>query len=814
MSSFFFQNYYKIALRNLSKRKTYSLINIFGLVLGFTCCLLIFQFVAYERSYDGHIREGDRLYRLRLDLYRQGTLSWKAATIFPGTGPAMKEEIPEIESFCRLLNVKLTLTNADRNVRYNDQKTFYTDQAFLKMFDVKMLKGTVAGALDAPDKVILSASTAKIYFENQNPVGKTLRFKTKEFDRNLLVTGVFEDLPSNSHLRVNQLISYTTLSSIYKANGDSTNMLETSWGWYDFFTYFKLKPGVNVAAIQPKLDKLCDKFYNSRERQRKNNLRIELHTIPVSDIHLHSKFFQEAEANGDARSITFLFLISFLIITVAWINYVNLAMAKSLERAKEVGVRKVLGAEKSDLIKQFMMESCLINASALLIAIVITLLLTGWFREFTGIKAISIGSQLKYWLMFLGIFVLGTLISGIYPSLILSNFKPILVLKGAFKNKKSGRYMRKGLIIWQFATSIILITVTLVVFRQVKYMRNKSLGINIERTIVLDGSISIQDTLFQAAYPAFKADITNIAGVKSITSSTDVVGKEIFHANLNSRIGSNDQVTLYSIGVDYDFISGYHLKLIAGRNFSRDHGDANSVIINEEALKQLNFAKAEDALNQQFISEDAVVNIVGVLKNYHHESLQKVIPPILMRLEPEARNYYSIKIESDHIPGLVAKIDRVWSRYFPNDPFSYYFLDDAFNAQYKADEKFGKVFNVFSMLSIFISCIGLLGLSAFNVIQRVKEIAIRKILGATAADLIYLLSREFLVLVLIGFCLATPVAWWITYKWLQNFAYSINVPIWLFPVSGLIMLIAALATVWSQTMKAISVNPLKNLRSE
>lgn len=814
MQPAFFKSYLKLASRNLIKRKGSTLINIFGLVLGFTCCLLIFQYVAYERSYDEDVDQSDKVYRLRLDLYREGTLAWQSASVFPGIAPAMKSEIPEVESAARLLNLQVTLTNTENNSKHYDSRSYYADPSFLQMFGVKMLRGDKAAALDAPDKIVLSETAAKVYFGNQDPIGKTLRFRTPGFDRTLWVTGVYKDFPDNSHLKPGQLISYSTLSSIARAQGDSTNMAENSWGWYDFYTYFKLKPHTSLSTVQSKLAALANKNYNDLDAKKKNNLRIELNTVPLRDIHLYSRSNQEAEINGDGKAISFLFLISFLIISIAWINYINLTTAKSLERAREVGVRKVLGAERMDLIRQFMMESFLLNFTALIIAVIATFLLTPWFRQFTGVGNVSFDAISRYWLLFAVIFLAGTALSGIYPALVLSNFKPVIVLKGAFKNNKSGVFLRKGLIIWQFATSIILITTTLIIFQQVQYMRNQNLGVNIKQTLVMDGSTAIQDTLYQQIYPSFKSEMSKIAGVQSVTASNGVMGREVFFANLNNKLGANDRITLYNIGVDYDFIPAYHLKFISGRNFSREFADEKSAILNEEALKLLELGSPEQALNQKFVSQEDTVRVVGIISNYHHEALQKKIPPIIMRLMPGARTYYSVKVETDNVRSVLGKMQDVWNKYFPDDSFNYYFLDELFNRQYKANEQFGKVFNIFSILSVFISCIGLLGLSAFNVAQRAKEMSIRKVLGASVSNLLFLLSKDFVVLVAISFLLGVPVAWWIVNKWLQNFAYRIDVKLWVFVYSGAIMLAIALLTIWGQAFKSVKANPVKSLRTE
>jgi putative ABC transport system permease protein len=807
-----FRSNVKVAFRNLLKHKVYSIINIFGLILGFTCCILIFKYAFFERSYDKNVANYDKVYRLRLDLFRQNKLAWQSATVFPGIGPAMKREIPEIEDICRLYKVETTLFNSDNRNKHHDNKTYYADPSFFRIFSIQFSQFQSENILSSPDEIVLSQSMARLYFGTQPAVGRTLLFRTPQFQRILLVVGVFNDLPDNSHLKINQIISYSTFASINKENGDSKNSIETSWGWYDFYTYFKLKSNADIRSIQTKLASLCNEYYNNGDRQKKNNLRIELHTIPLRDIHLYSNSYQEAEVNGDGKMISFLLLISLLTISIAWINYINLTTARSMERAKEVGIRKVMGASRFELVKQFMEESILVNIIALLLATGLELLLTPWFRGLTGIAAQSSSVSFEYFAVFISIFLFGTFFSGLYPAFVLSKFKPATILKGKMTSNKSGIVFRRGLIVWQFFISIVLIATTFTIFKQVEYMRDKNLGVNISQIIVLDGSSTIQDSVYQLSYKSFKSDILNISGVKGMSASSDIIGREISLANLNNRIGSNNQVTLYNIDVDYDFIPMYGLKLANGRKFEKEYSENKSAILNEEAIKLLEFENSKKAINNKIVSDGDTLTITGIIHNYHHEGLQKAIPPIIFRIKPDVKKYYSVKLEN--AKDVITKVQAIWDKYYPNDPFNYYFLDDLFNQQYKADERFSKAFTMFTLLSVFISCIGLLGLSAFTTAQRAKEIGIRKILGASIFKLIMLLSKEVFVVFMISFILATPVILWIAHKWLDNFAFRVNIQPLTFLLSGIIMIIISFITIWSQALKTIMSRPVKILRSE
>jgi len=811
-------NYLKLAVRNLTKRKGYSFLNIAGLAIGIACCILIFQYVAYERSYDSFPKKADQIVRLRLDSYQQGKLSWKSATVYPPFGPTMKKDFPEVEDFCRLIDANMLLSNDDKNVKFNENKGYYADASFLSMFDVQLTKGNPKTALNGPDKLLLSEKTAKKYFGNDEPMGKKLVYRTPSFNRTLEVTGVFKEFPPNSHLVINHLVSYVTLQSINNFYGDTTNATETAWGWYDFYTYLQLRPHTDLKKFESKFPAFCNRYINNLDWAKNNNIVAEVHVLPLKDIHLYSNYNQEAEVNGNGQSVSFLFLIAFLIIGIAWINYINLATARSLERAREVGVRKVAGAIRKNLIIQFMVESFMLNLAALVLAAIIVFALTPWFNQLmgrTGGSDLMTGS--KYWLMFAGIFIGGSILSGLYPAFILSGFKPVSVLKGLFKNSTSGYLLRKGLIIVQFGTSVVLIAGTIIVFQQVNFMRNQKLGVNIDQTLVIDGAESIPDSLYQNIFQPFKSALLQIPGIQTASASTSIMGKEIYWTNGSRRLGADAKgaVTLYNIGVDYDFIPSFDLQLKAGRNFSKAFkSDSAGVLLNEAAAHLLGFDDFTKSINERFRSGGDTVTLLGIVSDYHHQGLQKAIDPMIFRLTPNAREAYSLKLKTGNVRSTIASVQKTWSSFFPADPFNYYFLDDLFDQQYKADQRFGKVFGLFAFLAIIIACFGLLGLSAYNVLQRTKEIGIRKVLGASVQNVLYILSKDFIILVLIAFVVAIPVTWWIMHNWLQDFAYRINIQLWVFAAAGALAVLIALLTISFQALKAAVANPVKSLRTE
>lgn len=811
------KNFLTISLRNLMKRKGYTALNILGLSIGIACCLLIFQYVSYERSYDSFQKNSSRIVRIRLDQYKQGKLLWQSATSYPAFGPLMKKDYPEVENYCRLMDDELLLSNDAKNVKFSEKKGYYADPSSVDMLGVQLLSGTRSAALNAPGKMIISQSMAKKYFGTEDVIGKTLIARNQSPVQTLQVTGVFKDYPKNSHLIIDYLVSYDTFREQLAKGGDKTDAANTAIGWYDFYNYIQLKPGTDLKVFQSKMAAFADKYINNRKGFKANNIKDALSIIPLNDIYLNSNYNQEAEVNGNGGAVNFMFLIGFIIMAIAWINYINLSTARSVERAKEVGVRKVLGAAKATLIKQFMLENAMLNIVAIVIAGVAVAILTPWFNTLMA-KDVATGFSMspRYWLIFSGIFIAGTLLSGLYPAFVLSDYKPVAVLKGAFKNTSGGLALRKGLIVVQFGISVVLIAGTIIVYQQVNFMRNQKLGVDINQTLVLDGSQTVADSVYWSTLQPFKNELLKSPGIKGMTISTGVMGKEIYWTNSYQSLEHKElgAATFYRLGIDYDFIPQFQLKLLAGRNFSKDFKtDEKAAIINDRALGQLGFKDAQDAIGKKISSGDTLT-VIGVVQSFHHLGLQKPIDPQLITLRLNANQAYSLKLQTRDLQGAIANVKALWSRYFPKDPFNYYFLDEDFNAQYQSDQRFGEMFTLFSLLAILIACFGLVGLSAYNILQRTKEVGIRKVLGASTRNVVFILSKDFLLLVIISFVIAAPVAWMVMQHWLQDFAYRIDISWWVFGIAGLIAFLIALSTISFQAIKAAFANPVKSLRSE
>ena len=809
------RNYLTLALRNLHKRGGFSFLNIAGLTLGMVCCLLILQYVWYERSYDRFPERAGDIYRFRLDCYRKGELSWRSATVFPAYQPFVQRDFPEVEVACRLHDAEYVLGNRQTDAKFAEKKGYFADASFLQVFSLPLSQGNPANALDAPAKIVLSEQMARKYFGGTDVLGKSLSGNFNGYLSELQVSGVFGSFPVQSHLAVDYLVSMPTLGKFVADQGDTSRPLETSWGWYDFYTYVKLRPNADARAFAAKIPAFTDKYINADNGRQQAQVRFETILQPLPDIHLYSDLNQEAEVNGDGNAVSLLFWVALFILGIAWINYINLATARAMERAREVGVRKAAGAARRQLMTQFLFESFLLNAAALVLAIGITWMTLPAFGHFLDKNIQFGGFDRTYWLGLAGLFIAGAIGAGFYPALVLSGFKPALILKGAFKSSAQGAVLRKGLIVGQFAVSVAMLAGVLVVSRQINFMRNQNPGFDKTQTLVLEGPNTLSDSLYGGVYAGFKTDILQIPEVQGISGSSSVPGDEIYWTSSFMRLKSPDQqrTTLYILGIDLEFSKIYDLKFSAGRNF--EITDRNSTILNETATRLLGFASPEAAIGQQIArGRSDTLTVRGVVRDFNHLGLQKSVDPMCLRYGPDQRSYYSLKISGGAYRQVLSKVENTWKRHYPADPYSFFFLDAFFDQQYKSDVQFGKVFGMFTLVAILVACLGLFGLAAFTVQQRNKEIGIRKVLGASIPGIASLLAKDFLTLVLLSIVVATPVAWYLLNGWLQDFAYRIQLSWWMFALAGMAAILIALLTVGFQSIKAALANPVKSLRSE
>lgn len=805
------KNYLAIAIRSFLKHKSFTFLNIVGLSLGMVASLLILQYVKYERSYDVFHSKAKDIYRVNYNQWQNGKLRFECAAAVPAVGPALKNNFPEVVRFTRLFPVSgIASYNSPMRgvISFREEKMQIADSSVFEVFDIKLLSGDKIQSLAGPGKAVLSQRAVKKYFADEDPIGKTISW---DGNRKFEVTGVFENLPENTHIKFDFLFSYATL------NQETRNESETAWGWYDFNTYVLLRPGTDYKALQAKWDQWLQK--TREEDWKKYNSKQVFELQPLLDIHLGKVLLQESqpEERGNADSVYSLSAIAFFILIIAWVNYINLATAKSFERANEVGVRKVMGAQKDQLMKQFLSEAFLVNLFAASLSVLAVWLLWPVFSNLSG-RTIPIQylMQSSFWLLVGGLFLVGSVLAGLYPALVLSGFKPITVLKGKVMRDPGGNLLRKGLVVFQFVASVILISGSIIVYQQLHFMRGQDLGVNINQTLVIKGPGVVVDSLFKNALEGMKAEVLQIPGVKSMTGSSNVPGDEIFWANGIRKLTANVQGNMsgYIVGMDHDYVDAFGLKVIEGRNFDPSINGRKSVILNRAMATALDFKDAKRAIGEKVIQGRDTLEIIGVLENYHQMSLKEQVTPLVYRYTPQFAQFLSFKLETSNYQNVLSQMQKIWETHFPGNPMDHFFLDQFFNRQYDQDKRFGQIFGLFTMLAIFVACLGLFGLASFMTLQRTKEIGIRKALGSTSSQVILLLSKGFIQLVLIANLIAWPLAWYVMDNWLQTFPYRISINPILFLLAGLGVVIIAFASVGLQTFKAARVNPALTLKNE
>ena len=797
------------------KNKTFSLINIAGLSIGMAACLLILQYVSFQLSFDQFNKNASDIYRVVNDRYQNGKLIQHTTKTYSAISKAMHDDYPEVTNYSRVLKGMAILSYNTKKI--GGQNLLWVDNSFLAMFSYPLLVGNSATALKEPNTTVISETLAKKIFGVNNHleslIGKVIIPGGGE---SLKITGIVRDVPENSHLQFDLLCSYISLSWITADNEFTIPGMQN---------YIQLKQVTNYKALEAKFSGFSQKYFQGNKISGSVE---KFYLQPLSKAHLYSDFQDEIGKTGSAVAVWGLLIISMLIIFIAWINYINLATAKSLERAKEVGIRKVAGATRQQLIGQFLSESLIINIVALLIALFLINLVQDGFN-----KLVQHQLSLSYLfekgfhgysiiLSLIAFIVTGIFVSGFYPSLVLSSFKPILVLKGKYTRSGRGILLRKVLIIGQFAVTIGLIIGSFVVYRQIKFVNEQNLGMNISQMLIVKGPELTQwDTTFMRKENSFINEIMQIPGVLGAAHSGSLPGEDLWTNSDMKRTDAPAEThfTVQHSGVGPGFIDLYQMKLMAGREFrATDYNDdwnkLHSIILNEAVVKLLGFKSANDAVGKQINTEGRNYDVIGVVADFHQKSLHYPIEPTMFFPNFSMRDYFSVKVDPHDLSSKIAATKKKYDSFFPGNLFDYYFLDEKFNEQYGNDKLFGKVFYIFSGFAILIACLGLLGLSLLATLQRTKEIGIRKVLGASVSNIVLMLSKDFVKLVLISLVIATPVASYIMHNWLQDFAYRINISRWIFFAAGLLAVVIALATISFQAIKAASANPVKSLRTE
>ncbi len=810
------KNYLKIAWRNLLKNKTFSLINIAGLASGLGCFILIALYVADELSYDRFNEKADRIYRINSDIVFGGNKLHMAVTADP-MGAALKKDYPQVEQYVRIYASRGPKLVKKGNTFINEQNVAHADSTLFDVFTLPAISGDTKTALNEPNTVVITESTAKKYFGTADAVGKTI--ETNDNNSTLYkVTAVIKDIPHNSHFNFDFIFSMDNAGY--------------QWGQYtshNFHTFLLLKPGINYKTFEKNFPQFIDKYIMPEVRQfmniksmdemEKAGNKLQYSLMPLTDIHLHSDRFPELGVNGSIQYVYIFSAVALFVLLLACVNFMNLSTARSSSRAKEVGIRKVLGTEKKSLIRQFLTESTLMAAISMLLAIIIVWTTMSYFNDLSG-KNLSITDLLKpgYFVLLLLLPLLVGLLAGSYPAFYLSSFKPIAVLKGKMNEGFKKNSLRNVLVVFQFGTSIMLIVGTIIVYRQLNFIQTKKLGFKKDQVLVINSTYALGENA-----TAFKNEISKLAGVNSATFANFLpVANSSRTDNTYSREAVMDiknSLSAQNWVIDYDYIKTLGMEMVSGRNFSKEYGsDSNAIIINETAAKVLGYdnplgkklyTNYQDQSGTKLISYD----IIGVVKNFHYESLKQTVGPLLFRLG-NSTGATAFKIRTANVQRLVKNIESKWKTMASGMPFSYQFLDESFDNMYREEQRTGKLGLTFAVIAILIACLGLFGLATYMAEQRIKEIGVRKVLGATAGNITTMLSKDFLKLVLIAAVFAFPIAWWAMNKWLQDFAFRVDIGWWVFALAGFIAILIALLTVSSQAIKAALANPVKSLRTE
>lgn len=817
-----FNNYLMIAYRNVLKNKVFSAINIFGLAIGLATCLFIFQFVSFELSYDTFNENYDRTYRITNDRFQNGKLVQHGTIMYPTIGPTMAKDFPEIELFTRMMPA------GDLNVKVEDkvlsgQRANFVDENFFSVFSFPFLAGDRKTALKERYTMVLTRSTAKKYYEIENDdyksvIGKVLYWGLDA--QPYTVTGVCEDVPENSHLQFEAMVSYSTLFSPQDMDADN------SWTWSDMRHYVVLKPGTDPKSLEAKFPAFSDRYFQG---DKVSGSVEKFYLQPLKDAHLFSDYEYDIAKTASGKAVWAMLIVAISILVLAWINYINLTTSRTIDRAKEVGLRKVMGALKTQLVRQFILESVLISFVAFAIALVFVTILQAsfnqlidanlsWMKIFTGVGSSTV------WVL-VAIMISGMILSGFYPAFILSSYQPATVLKGKFNRSSRGQVLRKGLVIFQFTASAALITGTMIVSKQLEYMNEADLGINIQNTIILEGPQRTQwDSTVIDRLETFKTELKRIDGVVSATTSSSVPGDRTGRA-FGIRLVDQPSTAHYTMSVvngDYSYFDTYKVSLVAGRKFlptdhKQDFADLTAVIINVQGTKLLGIESPESAIGKEIIwgnNGTRKWTIVGVVGDYHQESLRNPKEPMIFRPTYSTYNQMSILTQGKDPKELLSQIEATYNKAFPDNVFDYRFLEEKYKRQYRDDTRFGKVITIFMVLGILISCLGLIALSSYTATQRTKEIGIRKVLGASLVSIVSLLSSEFMKLVLIATLVALPLAYFSMDKWLQSYAYKIEISWLMFIVPVLFILVIAALTVSFQVLKTAMSNPAETLKHE
>ncbi len=790
------RNYIRTTIKYFNTHLSFSIINLVGLSTGLTVCYFAFLYVNFELSYDSFHAKANQIYRLSTDVKTENGTDYRGSSA--PLGPAVKELFPEVQSATRILLDYLIIEN-DLGV-YSEEKIAYADSTLFSVFSFPLTTGNPLRVLNAPFNVVLSETCARKYFGSENPIGKTLLINGMD---QAYVTGIMKDMPFNSHFRVSMLVSMSTLLESWNPS------LESSWTYLRFYTYLVLNNSHNVYALNQKIADLMNQHVTKKELE----FLPALEPIERIYLHGHARGHRAGSAEtGNINNVYIFSLVALFVLLIACLNFINLATAFSIQRAKEIGIRKVMGASRMSLMIQFLTDAVFLSTIACIFSLGLISLFLPLFNQLSD-KTVSIGvfEHPHYLgLLFVMAFAVGVL-SGLYPAFFLSGFQPLDSLKGRFASSTKGIRLRKILVTSQFLISFVLLVATTVVFRQLYFMENKELGFRKEHMLAID----FQFNTF-AGSEAVKGQLTTLPGVSFASSSSSIPGKP--NHKLETKLQSIDgEVVDYfdAYFVDYNFLQQYGIDVIAGRPFSNQvaSDSSNSMVINQACARKLGHQNPDDAIGKRFSQWGREGVIIGVVKDFHFHSFREEVQPLTFQTGGIS-TFMTLTISQDDVRSTLSKVEEKWSEVVPDIPLSYFFTDEAYNSMYNSEKRFGKLFICFVTIAIIISCLGLFGLSAFSTIQRTKEIGIRKVLGSSTSGIVVLLTSDFLKLIGVALLVGVPLAWLVMKQWLQEFAYRINLSFWIFILAGVVLALVALLTISFQTIRAAKANPVKSLKVE
>ena len=801
------KNYIVTACRNLKKTRIFSIINIMGLAVGMSACLLILHYVHYERSYDRFHDNADRIYRLRYERTDDSGRSVRFASCCPPAAPRIRSEYAEVEKIGRMLKFQASVSRGE--VKFREERMYFAEPEILEILKFDILKGDPVTGLRDPANAAISQSIAAKYFGDEDPIGKTISVDKRH---DYQVIGVFADTPENTHLKVDILLPWEKLVALFGPE------YTEAWGHTGSYTYLRVAEGTDPAALESKFAELAAA---ECPWLKDYNMTMALPLQPVTDIHLDSHFMQEMEANGNRDAVEVLFIIALFIMVMAWVNYVNLSTARAINRAREVGLRKVVGASRRQLIGQFFLEIVLTNLVAMIAAAGMVELFMPVYNQITGMPAdYALWSQPWLWLTLAIMLVVGVFLSGLYPVLAMSSFQPVTVLKGKLWHSVRGVNLRKVLVVFQFTVGLVLVIATITVFRQISFMRSQTLGFSMDQTLVVRAP-RVRDESYGTKFEALKETLLQQAEIQRVCHVTEVPGRQLYWDAGGIRREGEDISrghNYLNVGIDYDFVDLFELKFAAGRNFSPEFpSDQTALLLNETAASLMGFENAESAIGEKVDYWGEILTIVGVLKDYHQQSVKVEYEPQLYRYMPYGRGamgMIALKIDVHNVNETIQAVKQQYDEFFPGNPFEYFFLDDYYNQQYESDELLGRVYSLFSFLAIVIIALGIYGLSSFSITQLTKEIGIRKVLGASITSIMTLLTREFVILLAVANVIAWPVAWYTMDRWLQGFAVRTDIGFATFALAGLSTLAVSLLTVSYQVSRAARANPVDAIAYE